>query len=190
MGKVKNPKFFRVIHPFLMAFSSIFFQKKYLKGKFFDSNSLGWTWVIKGILWQKILRFNPHIPWPVSPFMRISNPYNIEFDVDNLDIFQQIGNYYQDMYGKIIIGRGTIIGPNVGIITANHDPTNLNRHLPSKDVVLGQKCWIGMNSVILPGVVLGDNTVVGAGSVVTKSFPEGNCVIAGNPAKIIKNSAH
>ena len=43
-----------------------------------------------------------------------------------------------------------------------------------------------MNSMILPGVVLGDRTIVGAGSVVTKYFPEGNCVIAGNPAKVIK----
>ena len=43
-----------------------------------------------------------------------------------------------------------------------------------------------MNSVILPGVVLGEHTVVGAGSIVTKSFPEGYCVIAGNPAKIIR----
>ena len=43
-----------------------------------------------------------------------------------------------------------------------------------------------MNSIILPGVKLGDKTIVGAGSIVTKSFEEGNCVIVGNPAKIIK----
>jgi acetyltransferase-like isoleucine patch superfamily enzyme len=58
--------------------------------------------------------------------------------------------------------------------------------LPGKDVIIGKKCWIGMNSVILPGVCLGDHTIVGAGSVVTKSFPDGNCIIAGNPARIIR----
>jgi acetyltransferase-like isoleucine patch superfamily enzyme len=58
--------------------------------------------------------------------------------------------------------------------------------MDGKDVVIGNKCWIGMNAMILPGVHLGDNTIVGAGSVVTKSFPEGNVVIAGNPAKLIK----
>jgi len=51
-------------------------------------------------------------------------------------------------------------------------------------VRIGEKCWIGMNSVILPGVTIGDNTVVGAGSVVIKSFPDGNCVIAGNRLKL------
>ena len=54
-------------------------------------------------------------------------------------------------------------------------------------IIIGQGCWIGMNSVILPGVVLGEKTIVGAGSVVTKSFLEGYCVIAGNPAKKIKD---
>lgn len=57
--------------------------------------------------------------------------------------------------------------------------------MDGKDVIIGKKCWIGMNAIILPGVKLGDNTIVGAGSVVTKSFPDGNLVIAGNPAKII-----
>ncbi len=52
--------------------------------------------------------------------------------------------------------------------------------------MIGEKSWIGMNSMILPGVSLGPNTIVGAGSVVTKSFIDGNCIIAGNPARIIK----
>jgi acetyltransferase-like isoleucine patch superfamily enzyme len=43
-----------------------------------------------------------------------------------------------------------------------------------------------MNAVILPGVTLGENTIVGAGAIVTKSFPEGWCVLAGNPARVIR----
>ena len=88
--------------------------------------------------------------------------------------------------GSIDIGRGTYIAPNVGLITANHDLADLSQHVEAKPIILGEKCWIGMNSVILPGVHLGPHTIVGAGSVVTKSFPDGNFVIAGNPAKIIR----
>ena len=73
------------------------------------------------------------------------------------------------------------------MITQNHDLDNLDQRSEPKDIVLGKNCWIGMNSVILPGVVLGEKTIVGAGSVVTKSFLEGYCVIAGNPAKKIKD---
>ena len=96
------------------------------------------------------------------------------------------GSYYQS-FGKITIGKGTYIAQNVGIITANHDLHNLDLQAEAKDVIIGERCWIGMNSIILPGTTLGPHTVVGAGSVVTKSFEEGNCIIAGNPAKIIRN---
>lgn len=96
------------------------------------------------------------------------------FHPDDINNFQGFGNYYQNFTAKIIIGKGTYIAPNVGIITANHDPMDLDKHLPGKDVIIGENCWIGMNAVILPGVVLGPRTIVGAGSVVTHSFPEGN----------------
>jgi acetyltransferase-like isoleucine patch superfamily enzyme len=61
------------------------------------------------------------------------------------------------------------------------------RHLPGPPLRLGARCWVGMNSVILPGVELGENTIVGAGAVVTRSFPEGHCVIAGNPARKLRD---
>jgi acetyltransferase-like isoleucine patch superfamily enzyme len=189
INKIKNLNkitFFNFILPIIKIVGPIFFDKKYLRGQHFDKSSVGWTWVLRGIIWQKIFGFNRHIPWPVSPFIVISNPNNIQFDVDNLDNFMSFGNYFQNFNGSIIIGKGTYIAPNVGIITANHDPNNLECYLPANNVVIGQNCWIGMNSVILPGVNLGDHTIVGAGSVVTKSFFEGNCIIAGNPAKLIK----
>lgn len=96
------------------------------------------------------------------------------------------GTYFQ-AFGKINIVRGSYIAQNVGIITANHNLHDLDSHSQPRDVNIGEKCWIGMNSVVLPGVTLGPHTIVGAGSVVTKSFPKGNCVIAGNPAKIIRH---
>lgn len=136
---------------------------------------------------QKFMGYDRWIPWPVSHRNMVDNYDNLIFDPDDLNNFQNSGCYYQCNYGaKIILGKGTWIAPNVGIITANHDVKNLDEHMTAKDVILGKDCWIGMNSVILPGVVLGDRTVVGAGSVVTKSFTEGHYVIAGNPARILK----
>ena len=112
---------------------------------------------------------------------------DIHFDADHLANFQKCGSYFQAAAdAHIYIGTGTCIAGNVGIITANHDLNDLALPAPGKDVNIGKRCWIGMNSMILPGVVLGEHTIVGAGSVVTKSFPKGNCVIAGNPAKIIR----
>lgn len=82
------------------------------------------------------------------------------------------------------IGEGTIWAWNVSIQTANHDVNDLSNYIP-KSVKIGKKCWIGSSVTILPGVELGDNVIVGANSVVTKSFSSNN-VIAGCPAKVIK----
>ncbi|MFI5196967.1 MAG: acyltransferase, partial [Chitinophagales bacterium] len=84
------------------------------------------------------------------------------------------------------VGDYTNIGPNVGIISSNHDLVNNDAHLAASPIEIGRFCWMGMGSVILPGVKLADFTIVGAGAIVTKSFPQGYCVLAGNPARIIK----
>lgn len=174
-------------YPVIRFFASVFFNPKYLVGCYFEDHVIGWIWVWRSIWTQKVLGVNRHVPWPVSPSTRISNPQNITFDPDDLNIFQGFGCYFQNFDGHISVGKGTWIAPNVGIITANHDVHDPSRHSPGQDVIIGSACWIGMNAVILPGVILGDHTVVGAGAVVTHSFPDGHCVIGGVPARLIKH---
>lgn len=88
----------------------------------------------------------------------------------------------------IRIGKNCMIGPKTCIYAVGHplepDERAKGIGLP-EEVVIGDNCWIGGGVTILPGVTLGDNVVVGAASVVTKSFPS-NVVVAGNPAKIIR----
>lgn len=101
------------------------------------------------------------------------------------NVFINSGCHFQDQ-GGIKIGDGTFIGPNVVLATLNHGIEPKKRgNLYPKPIIIGNSVWIGGNVSILPGVVLGDNVIVGAGAVVTKSFPA-NVIIGGIPAKIIK----
>lgn len=101
-------------------------------------------------------------------------------------VFINSGCRFQDQ-GGITIGDGSLIGHNVVITTLNHSfvPENRGDMIPSP-VVIGKRVWIGSNSTILPGVTIGDNAIIGAGSVVTKDVPK-NMVAVGNPARVIKS---
>ncbi|SHN13471.1 acyltransferase [Mucilaginibacter sp. OK098] len=93
--------------------------------------------------------------------------------------------------GGITIGEDVIMGPNVQIFSENHEFSNLNltikeQGVTKQPVIIGNNCWLGGGTTILAGVIIGDGCVVAAGSVVTKSFPP-NSVIAGIPAKLVKN---
>jgi len=94
--------------------------------------------------------------------------------------------------GKITIGSDVIMGPDVVIMTASHEykdsqiPINQQGNIEEKEVIIGDDVWIGTRSILMPGVIIGDHSIIGAGSVVTKSFPKYS-ILAGSPAKIIKN---
>ena len=94
------------------------------------------------------------------------------------------GNCYIQGANGINMGDGTIFGPGVKIISANHNRKDLSKWDKAEPIDIGKRCWIGANAVILPGVQLGDDVTVGAGAVVSKSFSSG-VVIAGVPAKVI-----
>lgn len=90
---------------------------------------------------------------------------------------------------KVTIGDNVLFGPNVCIYTVNHvlEPEARKKGLEfAKPVNLENNVWIGGNTVILPGVTIGENSVIGAGSVVTKDVPA-NVVAVGNPCKVIKS---
>jgi acetyltransferase-like isoleucine patch superfamily enzyme len=74
---------------------------------------------------------------------------------------------------------------NVALITGNHDLYNYSNY-NTAPIRIDDYSWIGFGCIILPGVHLGPHTIVAAGATVTKSFPQGFCVVAGNPAQIIK----
>lgn len=133
---------------------------------------------------QKIIGFNRKAYWPVHFTSQVGDYRNIYAGIETSPGYMP-GCYIQGE-GKTYIGDYTQIASNVGIITANHDIYDNRKHAVSSTVKIGKYCWIGMNAIILPGVELGDFTIVGAGTIVTKSFPDGYCVIAGNPAQLIK----
>lgn len=101
---------------------------------------------------------------------------------------------YVSAHELIVVGENTQIAAFSYITDFNHKYP-LSEYIgklsdqegyKAKKVIIGKNVWIGTKSIILSGVTIGDNCVIGAGSVVTKSIPA-NCVAVGNPARVIKN---
>ena len=88
----------------------------------------------------------------------------------------------------IYVGDCTMFGPNVTVATAGHPILPELRekgYQYNMPVHIGKNCWLGAGVIVLPGVTIGDNTVVGAGSVVTKDLPS-NAVAVGNPCRVLR----
>lgn len=156
----------------------------YPRDKLGEYNCSHWQLIKMGFM-QKILGFNREVPWPVHFTSQVSSYKNIVRAVGTSPIGASSGNYIQAMNG-IELGKGLLVAPGVKIISANHNLEDFTLHDSAPPIVIEDYCWIGANAVILPGVHLGKRTIVGAGAVVTKSFEEGNCVIAGNPARVLR----
>lgn len=117
-----------------------------------------------------------------NPEIKIGNNFHMNFNCQITAI------------NKIVIGDNVLIGSRVYIMDYLHGKVTkeeinippVKRSLFSKGpVIIGNNVWIGSGVIILPNVTIGDNCIIGANSVVTKSF-EKNSVIAGNPARLIK----
>lgn len=148
-----------------------------------DSEGLSTKAVYQMAFFQKILRINSEAPWPVHWSSRIDAPEKIQRGTECPGYMP--GCYYNARNG-IILKNNVTIGPNVNFVSMNHDTLDFYKFIAASPIIIGENSWIGAGVTILPGVELGEHTIVGANSVVTKSFTGTNQIIAGNPARVIK----
>lgn len=120
--------------------------------------------------------------WPSDKRCTVANYNKVYVGINSL--IGRPGCYIQGA-GIVKIGNYVQFGPNVGILSANHDLYDQNKYNYAP-IIIGDYSWLGMNSIVTAGVELGTRTIVAAGAVVTKSFPEGFCILAGVPAKKVK----
>jgi len=127
----------------------------------------------------------------IDPSTTVLAPFSTNFGkhtrIGN-NVFVNHGCSFLDL-GGITIEDDVLIGPQVKLVTENHpvDPAN-RKSLDLKSIVVKKNAWIGAGSVILPGVTIGENSIVAAGAVVTQDVPS-NTIVGGVPAKHIKNIA-
>lgn len=148
-------------------------------------NYIGVKNIVLYFFFQRVLRVNSHVKWRVHWSSIVTYPERIKMNYWRPFLGFLPNCYIQAMNG-IEIGKNVRIGPSVKLISASHDVYDYDLHTKHPPIIIEDNCWIAANVTILPGVQLGDHTVVAAGAVVNKSFLEGNCIIGGIPAKIIK----
>ena len=125
----------------------------------------------------------------IDPSTTVLAPFSTNFGKHTRigkNVFVNHGCSFLDL-GGITIEDDVLIGPQVKLVTENHpvDPAN-RKSLDLKSIVVKKNAWIGAGTVILPGVTIGEYSIVAAGAVVTQDVPS-NTIVGGVPAKHIKN---
>jgi len=167
---------------------------KFSKIIFYTKSNLKKMKIIKWILFF-LLKLNKTIMkryyYGLNKTTRIELPLTINYK-SQLKIGENcfIGKYsFFDCMGGLSIGDNTLIASNVFITTRNHiysGENNINEQgFEIKEVIIGSGCWLGHGVIVLPGRIIGDRSIVAAGSIVTKNIGE-NQIWGGNPAKFIK----
>jgi len=159
-------------------------ERQFAKELIFDFNALRPSEIEKRNAILRTLLGKTQKSFFVEPPFRCDYGYNIE-----------IGENFYSNYNLIIldcakvsIGNNVLIAPNVAIYTAGH-PIDFEKRNQEFEyafpVTIGNNVWIGGNTLINPGVTIGDNSVIGSGSVVTKDIPS-NVIAIGNPCKVLR----
>ena len=126
----------------------------------------------------------------VAPDVHIKPPFFVDYG-ENITIgagtFANYGLMALDV-APITIGKDVLLGPNVQLLTPTH-PVDIElrraKYEAAKPIVIHDNAWLGGGVIVLAGVTIGENSIIGAGSVVTKDIPA-NMVAVGNPARVIR----
>jgi acetyltransferase-like isoleucine patch superfamily enzyme len=126
-------------------------------------------------------------------------PYSTILGTHNVKIGERViipsgtllSNLPNDPNSRIVLEDDVLLGTNVSIYSSTHNFEDITKPIKEQGykvsrVLLKSGCWIGVNAVILPGVTIGKNAVIGANSVVTKDVPD-YAIAVGSPAKVIRN---
>lgn len=132
--------------------------------------------LIRYAILQKVFRINGSVPWPVDFRSKVISHELIEKGI-MCDPGDSMGNYI-NAGGGIKFGDNIETGPNVVIVSMNHDIYDQRKYTDKKGIVIGNNVWIGANVTILAGSVIGDNVVIGAGCVVDKEIPSNSIVLS------------
>jgi acetyltransferase-like isoleucine patch superfamily enzyme len=166
----------------IMFAKIIYFLLRFFFGSAFGDPKLPYPKLIRFAFHQKIMRKNARVPWPIHPTTVVKSPHKIQRG----GTFPGLSPFcYLDARNGIIIKENTLVGPNVSIISMNHDLDSYDKYIEKAPIVIGKNCWIGAGAIITAGVQLGDHTVIAAGAVVTKNFA-GNVLVGGVPAQVIR----
>lgn len=151
-------------------------KAKKLQRKFNDSDTTAGRMAIMTQIFGK-----PTLAWIEPPFYFC---YGKHIHMGKECYLNVNCNFIDD--GDIYIGNKVMFGAAVTIATVGHPiKPDMRKYMYADPVHIGDNCWIGSNVVICPGVTIGENTVIGAGSVVTKDIPA-NVVAVGNPCRVVR----
>lgn len=140
---------------------------------------------------DEIVRMEKELFGATGENIYVTPPFNVDYGRHVFigeNFYCNVDCFFLDV-NEIRIGDNVMIGPRVGLYTAGHptDPTIRNTGLEfGLPITIEDNVWIGGSAVILPGITIGENSIVAAGSVVTKNVPA-NIIVGGNPAKILRS---
>jgi acetyltransferase-like isoleucine patch superfamily enzyme len=153
--------------------------------------TIGLGTILFNFVVQKIFRVNKSTPFMLHYTSRINVPQKIfiKNSINNKSVYRCFASSnccYMNATNGIEIGENVLFASGVKIISANHDINNRENHVKSEPIIIEDNVWLGANVVVLPGVKIGKNTIVGASSVVTKSL-DSDSVYVGNPVRKIRD---